>query len=124
MGAGLPIIQTLRDLRGTGDDITQIEGIFSGTLAYLFNVFDGSESFSSIVRAAKAKGYTEPDPRDDLSGVDVARKLIILGREMGLTLEIVGCAGGRLGTRGAHPVQRRGIHGAAAGVRCRHGGRA
>ncbi|HSZ10112.1 MAG TPA: bifunctional aspartate kinase/homoserine dehydrogenase I [Steroidobacteraceae bacterium] len=88
VGAGLPVIQTLRDLRGTGDDITQIEGIFSGTLAYLFNVFDGSESFSSIVRAAKAKGYTEPDPRDDLSGVDVARKLIILGREMGLTLEM------------------------------------
>src|SRR5882724_5509308 len=88
VGAGLPVIQTLRDLRGTGDDITQIEGIFSGTLAYLFNVFDGSETFSSIVRAAKAKGYTEPDPRDDLSGVDVARKLIILGREMGLTLEI------------------------------------
>ena len=78
----------MRDLRGTGDEITQIEGIFSGTLAYLFNVFDGSESFSSIVRAAKAKGYTEPDPRDDLSGIDVARKLIILGREMGLTLEI------------------------------------
>ncbi len=88
VGAGLPVIHTLRDLRGTGDDITQIEGIFSGTLAYLFNVFDGSESFSSIVRAAKAKGYTEPDPRDDLSGVDVARKLIILGREMGLTLEM------------------------------------
>jgi bifunctional aspartokinase / homoserine dehydrogenase 1 len=88
VGAGLPVISTLRDLRGTGDDITEIEGIFSGTLAYLFNVFDGSESFSSIVRAAKAKGYTEPDPRDDLSGVDVARKLIILGREMGLTLEI------------------------------------
>jgi bifunctional aspartokinase / homoserine dehydrogenase 1 len=88
VGAGLPVIHTLRDLRGTGDEITQIEGIFSGTLAYLFNVFDGSESFSSIVRAAKAKGYTEPDPRDDLSGVDVARKLIILGREMGLTLEI------------------------------------
>jgi bifunctional aspartokinase / homoserine dehydrogenase 1 len=88
VGAGLPVIQTLRDLRETGDDITQIEGIFSGTLAYLFNAFDGSESFSSIVRAAKAKGYTEPDPRDDLSGVDVARKLIILGREMGLTLEM------------------------------------
>ncbi len=88
VGAGLPVIQTLRDLRETGDDITRIEGIFSGTLAYLFNVYDGSTPFSAIVREAKQRGYTEPDPRDDLSGLDVGRKVIILGREMGLKLEL------------------------------------
>jgi aspartokinase/homoserine dehydrogenase 1 len=88
VGAALPVIQTLRDLRETGDDIRRIEGILSGTLSYLFNVWDGSEPFSSVVRDAKEKGYTEPDPRDDLSGMDVARKLIILGREMGLCLEL------------------------------------
>jgi bifunctional aspartokinase / homoserine dehydrogenase 1 len=84
VGAGLPIIQTLRDLVQTGDDVVAIEGVLSGTLAYLFNRFDGTRRFSALVEEAHAMGYTEPDPRDDLSGMDVARKIVILGREMGL----------------------------------------
>ncbi|MBL8244890.1 MAG: bifunctional aspartate kinase/homoserine dehydrogenase I [Rhodanobacteraceae bacterium] len=88
VGAGLPVIGTLRDLIDTGDRIERIEGIFSGTLAYLFNRFDGQAPFSELVRQAKQAGYTEPDPRDDLSGLDVARKLVILGREMGLELSV------------------------------------
>ena len=88
VGAGLPIVHTLRDLVQTGDQIAGIEGIFSGTLAYLFNAYDGRRSFSEVVHDARHRGFTEPDPRDDLSGLDVARKLIILGREMGLPLEL------------------------------------
>lgn len=83
VGAGLPVISTLRDLIDTGDEVLAVEGIFSGTLAYLFNRFDGSQPFSQLVQQAKDLGYTEPDPRDDLSGLDVARKLVILARENG-----------------------------------------
>jgi aspartokinase/homoserine dehydrogenase 1 len=88
VGAALPIISTLRDLIDTGDDVYSVKGIFSGTLAYLFNVYDGTTPFSTIVRQARDSGYTEPDPRDDLSGMDVARKLTILSRELGHTTEI------------------------------------
>ena len=88
VGAGLPVISTLRDLLDTGDQIESIEGMFSGTLAYLFNRFDGSAAFSALVYEAKKLGYTEPDPRDDLSGKDVARKLVILAREMGLKVSL------------------------------------
>ena len=88
MGAALPVISTLCDLIYTGDEVRSVTGIFSGTLAYLFNLYDGSTPFSEIVRVAKEHGYTEPDPRDDLSGMDVARKLTILAREMGLEIGI------------------------------------
>lgn len=84
VGAGLPIISTLSDLVNTGDEITKIEGVFSGTLSYIFNEFStpkgGDKKFSDIVKFAKENGYTEPHPNDDLSGSDVARKLAILSR--------------------------------------------
>ena len=88
VGAGLPVVSTLRDLIASGDEIVRIEGILSGTLSYLFNTFDGSVPFSALVRDAHKMGFTEPDPREDLSGQDVARKLLILGRQIGLTLDL------------------------------------
>jgi aspartokinase/homoserine dehydrogenase 1 len=86
--AGLPVVQTLRDLLDTGDELLDVEGMFSGTLAWLCNRHDGSQPFSALLREAHALGYTEPDPRADLSGVDVARKLVILAREAGLPLSL------------------------------------
>ncbi|KAJ2316658.1 Homoserine dehydrogenase [Coemansia sp. RSA 2704] len=91
VGAGLPVLSTLNDLVRTGDKIVKVEGIFSGTLSYLFNNFSipgATQKFSDCVSVAKASGYTEPDPRDDLNGMDVARKVTILGRVAGHELSI------------------------------------
>jgi len=88
VGAGLPVVGTLHDLRVSGDTVRRIEGVFSGSLSYIFNTYDGSEPFSAVVRRAGELGFTEPDPRVDLSGKDVARKLVILAREAGYALEM------------------------------------
>lgn len=88
VGAGLPVLSTLRELVDTGDRVTRIEGVFSGTMSFLFNEFQplngGGSAFAAAVARAKELGYTEPDPRDDLNGLDVARKLTILARIAGL----------------------------------------
>ncbi len=88
VGAGLPVISTLKDLIKTGDEILSIEGVLSGTISYIFNQLATGARFSDVVKDAKLKGYTEPDPRDDLSGLDFARKLVILAREAGSDIEL------------------------------------
>lgn len=88
VGAGLPLIDTIKLLHLSGENITRIKGVFSGSLSYIFNTFSEKEAnFSDIVREAMANGYTEPDPREDLSGNDVGRKLLILARELDLQNE-------------------------------------
>ncbi len=88
VGAGLPVIGTLNDLLLSGDKINKIEAVLSGTLNFVFNNYDGHQSFADVVRQAQAEGYTEPDPRLDLGGVDVMRKIMILARESGEKLEM------------------------------------
>lgn len=87
VGAGLPVIGTINDLIKSGDKITSIEAVLSGTLNFVFNTYDGSRTFSEVVAQAQKEGYTEPDPRLDLSGTDVARKILILAREAGYPLQ-------------------------------------
>lgn len=87
VGAGLPIIRTLKDLMVSGDRVLKIEAILSGTISFIFNNFKGEASFHDVVKEAQEKGYTEPDPRDDLSGLDFMRKMLILARDAGYPLE-------------------------------------
>lgn len=87
VGAGLPVLRTLRELQAGGDRIHAIAGVLSGSLAWLFNHYDGMRPFSALVRQARDAGYTEPDPRDDLSGEDVRRKTVILARTAGFEIE-------------------------------------
>lgn len=88
VGAGLPVLSTLRRLRDCGDRLIALEGVFSGSLSWLLNQFDGSRPFSALLREARTFGYTEPDPRLDLGGADVARKLLILARSAGHALDV------------------------------------
>ncbi|MGF1923724.1 MAG: bifunctional aspartate kinase/homoserine dehydrogenase I, partial [Bacteroidia bacterium] len=87
VGAGLPIIRTLKDLMMSGDKVARIEAILSGTISYIFNHFKGEAAFHEVVKDAQKKGYTEPDPRDDLNGKDFMRKMLILARDAGYAFE-------------------------------------
>jgi bifunctional aspartokinase / homoserine dehydrogenase 1 len=88
VGAGLPVINTLQDLRSSGDEVHKIKAVLSGTLNFVFNHYDGTLPFHEVVRQAQTEGFTEPDPRLDLGGTDVMRKILILAREAGYRLNM------------------------------------
>ena len=116
VGAGLPLLRTLRELRAGGDRIGAIVGVLSGTLAWLFDGYDGREPFSRRVQAAVSQGYAEPDPRVDLSGEDVRRKLLILARTAGYPLEEVEVQVDSLLTPAIEAADRDGLEAALAGL--------
>ncbi len=88
VGAGLPVIATLNDLVHSGDRVHKIQAVLSGTLNFVFNNYDGTKKFADVVKQAQDEGYTEPDPRLDLGGTDVMRKIMILARESGVKIEM------------------------------------
>ncbi len=88
VGAGLPVIGTLNDLMRSGDEVQKMQAVLSGTLNFVFNNYDGTKTFASVVKQAQDEGYTEPDPRLDLGGTDVMRKILILAREAGNKMEM------------------------------------
>ena len=121
VGAGLPIISTLYALLDSGDRVTSIQGCFSGTLGYICSAMNGGVPYSVAVGEAVAAGYAEPDPRDDLCGLDVARKALILSRMMGRTLDLGDLIDPADDPRDAGGIVARRVHAPAARGRRRDG---
>lgn len=122
VGAGLPVIHTLKELLETGDEVIEIRAALSGTMGYIFSECGKGRPFLEAVADAKAKGFTEPDPRDDLAGTDIARKALVLGRMIGLRLELADIATENLagGMLSPEPIDERFRRAAASGRKLRY----